>query len=272
MTWPLIRAATHAANLRGMRVRRVVTTRAGGVSKAPYDSFNLDGGVGDDLAAVAANRGRLASGIGLSEDRLVWMHQVHGTNATVVDEPPSLGRAQSYGRAQPSGSAQPCVPDTDALVTGVPGLALIVLTADCVPVLLADPYAKVVAAVHAGRQGARDGVVLATLEAMATRGARPDRVEALLGPAVCGQCYEVPLEMQADVERHLPGTACRTRTGSTGLDLRTGLWRQLADAGVARIGVDPRCTVEDTQLYSYRRDGVTGRIATLTWLDPEPAQ
>lgn len=245
-----------------MRVRRVVTTRAGGVSKAPYDSFNLDGGIGDDPAAVAANRRRLASGIGLREDRLVWMCQVHGPNVTVVDEPPSSG----------SSSAQPRVPDTDALVTGVPGLALVVLTADCVPVLLADPDAKVVAAVHAGRRGARDGVVLATLEAMATRGARPDRVEALLGPAVCGQCYEVPPDMQADVERHLPGTACRTRAGSTGLDLRAGLWRQLADAGVARIGVDPRCTVEDDQLYSYRRDGVTGRIAALTWLDPEPTR
>jgi YfiH family protein len=164
------------------------------------------------------------------------------------------------------------MPDTDALVTAVPGLALAVLTADCVPVLLADPHADVVAAVHAGRRGAQAGVALSALRAMTTCGARLDRVEALLGPAVCGQCYEVPPDMQADVERHLPGSACRTRTGSSGLDLRAGLWRQLADAGVARIGVDPRCTVEDDQLYSHRRDGVTGRIAALTWLDPEPAR
>jgi YfiH family protein len=237
-----------------MRVRRVVTTRAGGVSRAPYDSFNLGKGVGDDPAAVAANRRRLAHGTGLSEDRLVWMQQVHGPKATVVNEP--LGS---------------CVPDTDALVTAVPGLAVVTLSADCVPVLLADPLASVVAAVHAGRRGAHAGVVLATLEAMIGCGARLDRVEALLGPAVCGQCYEVPPDMQADVERHLPGSACRTRAGSTGLDLRAGLWRQLADAGVARIGVDPRCTAEDDQLYSYRRDGVTGRLAALTWLDPEPA-
>jgi polyphenol oxidase len=252
---PFNPAGARTTNLRGMRVRRVVTTRAGGVSKAPYDSFNLGEGVGDDPAAVAANRGRLASGTGLGEDRLVWMDEVHGPNATVVDEPPGS-----------------CVPDTDALVTAVPGLALIVLTADCVPVLLADPHASVVAAVHAGRRGARAGVVLAALEAMTTRGARLDRVEALLGPAVCGQCYEVPPDMQADVERHLPGSACRTKAGSAGLDLRAGLWRQLADVGVARIGVDPRCTFEDDLLYSYRRDGVTGRIAALTWLDPEPAR
>lgn len=238
-----------------MRVRRVVTTRAGGVSRAPYDSFNLGLSVGDDPAAVAANRRRLAEGVGLTGDRLVWMGQVHGRNAAVVDEPPGSH-----------------IPETDALVTAEPNLALVALAADCVPVLLADSQAGVVAAVHAGRSGARDGIALAALAAMATRGARTDRVEVLLGPAVCGQCYEVPPAMQADVDRCLPGSACRTRRGTTGLDLRAGLWRQLADAGVARIGVDPRCTAEDDQLYSHRRDGRTGRLAALTWLDPEPAR
>jgi polyphenol oxidase len=238
-----------------MRVRRVVTTRAGGVSKAPYDSFNLGAGVGDDPAAVRANRRRLAEGVGLPPDRLVWMGQVHGRNAAVVDGP-----------------RPPTVPDTDALVTAEPNLALVTLAADCVPVLLADPQARVVAAVHAGRPGARAGVVLSAIEAMTTCGASVERIEVLLGPAVCGACYEVPPDMQADVERHLPGSACRTRKGTTGLDLRAGLWRQLADVGVARIGVDPRCTVEDDQLYSHRRDGTTGRLAALTWLDPEPPQ
>src|SRR5829696_7222528 len=103
-----------------MRVRRVVTTRAGGVSKAPYHSFNLGGGVGDDPRAVAANRRRLAAGVGLTEDRLVWMGQVHGRNAAVVDAP-----RESH------------VPQTDALVTAEPNLALVALAADCVPVLLA---------------------------------------------------------------------------------------------------------------------------------------
>jgi copper oxidase (laccase) domain-containing protein len=91
----------------------------------------------------------------------------------------------------------------------------------------------------------------------------------LLGPSVCGECYEVPAAMQADVERHLRGSACRTRRGTPGLDLRAGLWRQLAEAGVARIGVDPRCTVEDTTLFSHRRNGTTGRLAALTWLEPD---
>jgi polyphenol oxidase len=89
----------------------------------------------------------------------------------------------------------------------------------------------------------------------------------LLGPSACGQCYEVPDQMQLDVEVRLPGSACRTRRGTAGLDLRAGLRRQLVAAGVTRIGVDPRCTIEDPTLYSYRRDGVTGRLAALTWIE-----
>ncbi len=234
-----------------MRIRRVVTTRAGGRSKPPYDSFNLGRGVGDAPEAVAANRHRLAAELGLEPSRLVWMEQVHGRNAEIVDGP----------RANP-------VEATDAIVTAEPNLALVALCADCVPVLLADPEGGVVAAAHAGRVGARVGVVRAALVAMEKAGARLDRVEVLLGPSVCGECYEVPAAMQADVEAHLPGSACKTRQGTPGLDLRAGLWRQLADAGVAKIGIDPRCTVEDKTLFSHRREGTTGRLAAVTWLDP----
>ncbi len=233
-------------------MRRVVTTRAGGRSKPPYESFNLGAGVGDEPAAVTANRHRLADELGLRRERLVWMEQVHGRNAEIVDGP---------------------VPDaveaTDALVTAEPGLALVALCADCVPVLLADPEAGVVGAVHAGRVGARVGVVPAALDAMRRAGASVDRIEVLLGPAACGECYEVPATMRDDVEKHLPGSASRTRKGTPGLDLRAGLWRQLTDAGVAKIGVDPRCTVEDATLFSHRREGTTGRLAALTWLEPD---
>jgi polyphenol oxidase len=233
-----------------IRIRRVVTTRQGGVSTPPYASFNLGDHVGDRSEAVAANRERLASGLGLPVQRVVWMDQVHGRTVTVVNGP----------QQQP-------IPASDAVVTTQPWLAVAVLVADCVPVLLADPVGKVVAAVHAGRVGARAGVLPATLQAMRDLGARIDKLEVLLGPSACGECYEVPDRMQADVEAHLPGSACRTRRGTAGLDLRAGLWRQLACAGVARIGVDPRCTVEDPTLYSYRRDGVTGRLAALTWFE-----
>lgn len=231
-------------------IRRVLTTRHGGVSVPPYASFNLGEHVGDRPEAVAANRERLATGIGLPAQRLVWMEQMHGRTVTVVDGPRSLP-----------------VPASDALVTAQPRLAVAVLVADCVPILLADPMGKVVAAVHAGRAGARAGVLPAALEAMRRLGARLETVEVLLGPAACGQCYEVPDRMQADVQARLPGGACRTRWGTAGLDLRAGLWRQLAAAGVARVGFDPRCTVEDPALYSYRRDGVTGRFAALIWIE-----
>lgn len=234
-------------------MRRVVSTRAGGHSSGPYESFNLGAHVGDRPEAVAANRRRLADELGLAPDHLIWMEQVHGRTATIVDGP----------RSEP-------VEATDALVTAVPGLALVALVADCVPVLLADVEAGVVAAAHAGRVGARVGVLPAALAAMAELGATAPSTEAVLGPAICGLDYEVPEAMAADVEAHLPGSATRTRGGTPGLDIRAGLFEQLAAAGVGRVGVDPRCTAEDPTLFSFRRDGTTGRLAALTWLEPVP--
>lgn len=236
-----------------MRIRRVITTREGGSSRPPFDSFNLGGRVGDDPMALAANQRKLADGIGLGEDRLVWMEQIHGRTATLVDGPcPEVVEA------------------ADALVTAEPNLALVALTADCVPVLLGDPVSGVVSAVHAGRVGARIGVLVSALRVMREAGARLDRVEALLGPAACGQCYEVPPEMQADVDAHLPGSACKTRKGTAGLDIRAGLWEQLAAAGIAKIGIDPRCTMESPELFSHRGDGGrTGRLAAVIWAERE---
>ncbi len=231
-----------------MPVRRVVSTRAGGVSAPPYDTFNLGRGVGDDPAAVTRNRARLSAELGVPGDRLVWMEQVHGATVAVVDGP-----------------QEGPLPATDGVVTASRGLALVVLVADCVPMLLADPDAGVVAAIHAGRPGARLGIARRAIEAMVATGARPDRIDALLGPAICGRCYEVPEAMQADVEGALPGSACRTAAGTPGLDLRAGLGRQLTMCGVGRVVLDPRCTAEDPTLFSYRRDGVTGRQAGIAW-------
>lgn len=233
-----------------MRIRRVVTTRAGGVSKGPYESFNLGDHVGDDGEAVEANRARLAAGIGLTPERLVWMEQVHGRTVATVDGPVA-GALEA----------------TDAVVTKRAGLGLVVLTADCVPVLLGDQEAGVVGAVHAGRVGARVGVVVEALKAMMALGAELERVEVLLGPAVCGECYEVPAEMQKDVEKHLPGSASKSRKGTPALDLKAGLWNQLASAGVGKIGVDPRCTFEEKDLFSHRRQAPTGRLASVIWIE-----
>lgn len=230
------------------RIRRVTTTRAGGVSAPPFDTFNLGDHVGDDPAAVAANRARLARGIGLPADHLVWMNQVHGDRVVRVDAP------------------RPAVDDTDALVTAVPGLALVVVTADCVPVLLADARAGVIAAVHAGRVGAQRGVVLRALEEMLAAGAQAGDISALLGPAVSGANYEVPAAMADEVEAALPGSRTRTAAGTPGLDLRAGIARQLEQFGIGAIDIDPRCTVAEKTLFSHRRGAPTGRLASVVWM------
>jgi YfiH family protein len=233
-------------------VRRVTTTRAGGVSAPPFDSFNLGDHVGDDPAAVAANRKRLAHTIGLAENRIIWMNQVHGDRVATVEGP----------RDSP-------VSDTDALVTTTPRLALAVVTADCVPVLLADARAAVVAVVHAGRVGAQKGVVARAVEAMIAVGAHADDISALLGPAVSGLNYEVPEEMAIAVEAALPGSRTTTSRGTAGLDLRAGIARQLRELGIEAIDSDPRCTVADRTLFSHRRDNPTGRLASLVWMEPQ---
>lgn len=233
-----------------VRIRRVTTTRAGGVSGPPFDTFNLGDHVGDEPAAVAANRTRLAAAIGLKPQRVVWMNQVHGDRVEVVDGP-----------------RDGAVDNTDALVTNAARLALAVVTADCVPVLLADARAGVAAAVHAGRVGAQLGVVARTVQAMLARGARAQDMSALLGPAVSGRNYEVPAAMADEVEAALPGSRTTTAAGTPGLDLRAGIARQLTDLGITAVDIDPRCTVADTTLFSHRRDAPTGRLASLVWME-----
>lgn len=233
----------------GFRVRRVTTTRRGGVSRAPFDSFNLGDHVGDDPNAVAANRSRLAGALGVPDDHVIWMQQVHGDRVHRVEGP-----------------GTEVIPETDALVTTEPGIALAVLTADCVPVLFADAAAGVVAGAHAGRVGAKLGIVARTIDAMVAAGAQVERISAFLGPAVSGRHYEVPADMAADVEQALPGSRTTTAAGTPGLDLRAGIARQLSGLGVTAIDIDPRCTVEDPDLFSYRRQPRTGRLASVIWL------
>ena len=227
----------------------VFTSRAGGVSAAPYDSFNLGAHVGDDTADVAANRARLAEVLGLPEERFVWMEQLHTNTVTLVDGP----------------SAAP-VEATDALVTRQKDLALCVLVADCTPVLLSDHTAGVIGAAHAGRMGARNGIAKNTVEAMVELGAEPSRIQVLLGPAAAGESYEVPEGMALDVEKHLPGSRTRTKKGTPGIDVRAGLVRQLLSLGVTHIDADPRDTITDPDFFSHRREGVTGRQAGVIWM------
>lgn len=227
------------------------TTRGGGVSRPPYDTLNLGGGVGDAAAEVTANRELTATALGLDAERVVWMRQVHGADVAYVTRP------------EPARS-----PQVDAVVTTVPGLALAVLVADCTPVLLADPQARVVGAAHAGRPGTAAGVVPATVTAMCERGADPARMVAVLGPAICGGCYEVPAALRDEVAAAVPETWSTTRQGTPGLDIRAGVAAQLRAAGITRTRTDPRCTRESAELFSYRRDGRTGRFAGYIWLAP----
>jgi YfiH family protein len=223
------------------------TGRSGGVSSPPYDTLNMSGAVGDEPAAVAQNRQRVAEACAVTESRLTWMRQVHGSRV-------------GYAGDGPSGQ------EVDAIFSDVPGLVLGVLAADCACVLLADPHARIVGAAHSGREGTAAGVVAALVAAMAGAGGDPARMRALIGPAICGGCYEVSAQVRDRVAAAVPETACRTRRGTPGLDLRAGITAQLASAGVMQVANDPRCTAETPDLYSFRRDGRTGRFAGLIWL------
>ncbi|MFF8590105.1 peptidoglycan editing factor PgeF [Streptomyces sp. NPDC015220] len=228
------------------------TDRWGGVSAVPYEELNLGGAVGDDPEAVRANRALAAKSLGLDPALVVWMNQVHGSDVAVVDGP--------WGAAD-------AVPSVDAVVTARRGLALAVLTADCTPVLLADPVAGVAAAAHAGRPGMVAGVVPAAVRAMVELGARADRITARTGPAVCGRCYEVPEAMRAEVSAVEPAAHAETSWGTPALDVSAGVHAQLERLGVRDREQSPVCTRESRDHFSYRRDRTTGRLAGYVWLD-----
>ncbi|MEU6823256.1 peptidoglycan editing factor PgeF [Streptomyces atriruber] len=228
------------------------TDRWGGVSAVPYEELNLGGAVGDDPEAVRTNRTLAAKSLDIDPVRVVWMNQVHGRDVAVVDGP-----------WDPDAE----IPSVDAVVTARRGLALAVLTADCTPVLLADPVAGVAAAAHAGRPGMVAGVVPAAVEAMVRLGAEPGRIVARTGPAVCGRCYEVPEAMRADVAAVEPAAYAETSWGTPAVDVTAGVHAQLERLGVCDREQSPVCTLESGDHFSYRRDRTTGRLAGYVWLD-----
>jgi YfiH family protein len=186
--------------------------------------------------------------------RFARLDQVHGADVVhVVDD-------------RPPGPDDE-VPVADALVTTRRGVGLMVRVADCVPVLLADPEAGVVGAVHSGRIGTTLDVTGRAVEEMRALGARD--VRAWIGPHVCGRCYEVPAQLRDEVAAVVPSTRSETSWGTPALDLGAGVAAQLAAAGVPAVSAD-RCTLEDERLHSYRRDGAgSGRLAAMVWM-PAP--
>ncbi|MGL4743668.1 MAG: peptidoglycan editing factor PgeF [Dermatophilaceae bacterium] len=215
---------------------RAFTTRSGGASRGRYASLNLGAHVGDDLAAVTVNRQRLAAAL---DHDVVYMEQCHGGEVAVVESMPSVA------------------PRCDALVTITPSLALAVLVADCVPVLLASAEG-VVAAVHAGRPGVLAEVVPHAVAAMRDLGATT--IDAVVGPSVCGRCYEVPERMRSMVADVQPVAATVSWTGTPAVDVGAAVVDQLSSAGIPTRWV-PGCTRESSDLFSFRRDGRTGRFA-----------
>lgn len=222
------------------------TDRYGGVSGAPFAELNLAVSGDDDPGARADNLALLLADFAPG-DVLADLHQVHGAEVVVA------GRDGVR-------------PEADATVTDRPGTTLLVRAADCVPVLLADPAARVIGAAHCGRLGLAAGVVPATVARMRGLGAR--QITAWLGPHVCGGCYEVPGSLQAEVGALAPAAVATTSWGTPSLDLGAGVSAQLAGDGVT-VHDASRCTRESDDLYSHRRDGPrAGRLAGVIRMAP----
>lgn len=228
------------------------STRAGGVSQAPYDWLNLAITVGDDPSLVRANRAALASSLGLPPGSAYWAEQVHGGEVAVVAEAADAAR----------GSGERGVASVDALVTSVRGVLLCIRVADCLPVLFADASAGVVGAAHAGRRGLLAGVLVNTVAAMESLGATRAGIRAVIGPGICGRCYEVPSELADEVDAAIPGTRAMTRAGTPSLDLPGAAQRLLEASGIGAVDAFGECTAEHPdRWYSCRRSARTGRFA-----------
>ncbi len=208
------------------------TKRTGGVSHGAFASFNLGNHVGDSPEDVASNRKILEDSVGLTQ----FMNQVHGNRIALIEEVTDE------------------VPTADALITGIPGISLAVMTADCIPLLLHSRES--VAAVHVGRKGLINDVAIKTVELMREMGATD--ISAILGPSICGTCYEVSEEVFNEVIHLHPLAASRTVKNTLSLDLPRALSAALTGVGVS-VERSEECTVEDLDYFSYRRDGVTGR-------------
>lgn len=235
-------------------VHAVVTTRIGGVSRAPWDSLNLGTHVGDDPSDVRENRIRLLAALqGIAPAQTPqWLNQVHGT--AVVEAEQDAQRRAAF------------LPDADAVTTMQPGLPCVVMTADCLPVFFCDRAGTRVAVAHAGWRGLCDGVLEATL----ARFTKPSQVLAWMGPAIGPAAFEVGDEVrEAFVARHAGAAAHFRPSPNPGRWLADiyGLARlRLEAAGIAAISGGGLCTVADRErFYSYRRDGQTGRLASVIW-------
>ena len=230
------------------QVRAVCTTRHGGVSVAPFDSLNLGDHVGDDPAAVARNRLIVGDVLQLPTEPL-WLQQVHGVEVCAMD----VGA---------------CYPQADASFALRNNQVCVVMTADCLPVLFCDKAGTRVAAAHAGWRGLEAGVLEQTVQKL---GCAAHDIIAWLGPAIGAQAFEVGAEVRAAFMQHDPAAAVAfqpTAAGKWLADIYLLARQRLSAVGVQAIFGGEYCTYSDAQrFFSYRRDGQTGRMASLIWLE-----
>jgi polyphenol oxidase len=228
------------------------TSSRGGSSVGDFASLNLGGHVGDDPLTVESNRALVAGALDVQRDHLLFMSQPHGSDVALVDGP---WQGES--------------PAVDALVTTCTDLALAVLVADCTPVLLVDRFAGIAAAVHAGRPGMMSGIVGRAVDAMTDLGARS--ISAVVGPSVCGRCYEVPEAMRAQAAKISPVAAAISWQGTPAIDIAAGVVDQLQARSVVVQWVGG-CSRESEGLFSYRRAHRTGRFAGVVRLLQTPTE
>lgn len=220
-------------------VRHGFFTRQGGVSAGVYESLNVGAGSRDDTAAVAENRARAAAAFGAPPERLLTCYQIHSALAVAAAGPWTTPR-----------------PEADAVATSTPGLICGALAADCAPVLIADPEARVVAAAHAGWRGARGGIVEAAVQAMIGLGARPERMAAAIGPCIGPESYEVGLDF-LDAFADAPGYFRPGKTQDKRMfDLPGYVLGRLEAAGIARAGWIGRDTYAEPELFFSNRRAV----------------
>jgi len=216
----------------------VFTSRRNGASLAPYESLNLAQHVGDSAETVSLNRQLLSKMTG----PIQFMNQVHGDEVveikSLIDDP-----------------------TCDGLITSVPGIALAVMVADCIPLLLTST--TVVGAVHVGRRGLMNSVAVKTIESMRKLGAA--QIHAQLGPSICGRCYEVPQDLADEVIAKHPAASSLTNNLTPALDLPRALIAELVAHDVT-YEASPICTLENDEYFSYRRHNITGRNAGVVWL------
>lgn len=239
----------------GFAFQHAILTRRGGVSAPPFDTLNLGGGIGDDPTAVQENHRRVFAALDITREQVVSPYQVHGKRVARVNT--------AHGGA--------LIPETDALITDTPGLALMLRFADCTPVLFYDPVHHAAGLAHAGWRGTAAGVAPATIRWMAAEfGSRPADLWAGIGPAIGPAHYAVGPEVVTAIAQSLPaGTqVARRRDGQWYVDLPGAVALQLRASGVERVARSGLCTFSHTEeWYSHRAEhGRTGRFAVVVML------